>query len=107
MAPGSTRRSGNRMAMTSDVARLYTVSATILVFVVAWAGIAAHPWVSAPDRSLVALARREQRLRRDAELIQLIAKRRAEAAWRAQVAAAPAPTVRVVHLPPVTTTRSS
>jgi hypothetical protein len=95
------------MAMTNEVARLYTLSATILVFFVAWAGIAADPWVAAPDRSLVALARREQRLRRDADIVRLIARRRAEAASRARAASAPAPTVRVVQLPPVTTSRSS
>ena len=30
--------------MTSHVARLYALAAAILVFFVAWAAIAAHPW---------------------------------------------------------------
>jgi len=99
--------------MTSEVARVYTVSAAILVFFVGWAGIAARPWVSAPNPTLTALARREQRLRRDAALVTLVARSRAEARRTAGLAAqpparlAPAPTARFVQLPPVTETRSS
>ena len=49
----------------------------------------------------------------DAKLVQLIAARRTAANRAAQIAAraatqaAPAPTIRIVHLPPITTTRSS
>jgi hypothetical protein len=100
--------------MTNHVVRLYTASAAIIVFFVAWAGIAARPWVApAPNPHVSALAQRQQRLLRDAKLVQLIAARRAAANRAAQVAAraaaqaAPAPTVRIVHLPPITTTRSS
>ena len=102
--------------MTNHVVRLYTASAAIVVFFVAWAGIAARPWVApAPDPQVAALAQRQQRLQRDARLVQLIAVRRAAANRAARVAAraaaqaapAPAPTVRIVQLPPITTTRSS
>ncbi len=100
--------------MTNHVLRLYTASAAIIVFFVAWAGIAARPWVTpAPDPRVAALGQRQQRLQRDAKLVQLIVARRAAANRAAQIAAqavaqaAPAPTVRIVHLPPITTTRSS
>lgn len=92
--------------MTNHVVRLYTASAAIIVFFVAWAGIAARPWVTpAPDPQVAALAQRQQRLQRDAKLIQLIAARRAANNRAAQVAAAPM--VRIVRLPPITTTRTS
>jgi hypothetical protein len=100
--------------MTDHVARLYTAAAGILVFFVAWAGIAARPWVTpSPDPQVAALAQRQQRLQRDAKLVQLIAARRAAAdraariTARAAAQAAPAPSVRIVHLPPIATTRSS
>ena len=100
--------------MTKHVVRLYTASAAILVFFVAWAGIAARPWVTAPpDPRVAALAKRQQRLERDARLVQLIADRRlaanraAQLAVRAAAQAAPATKVRIVHLPPITVTRSS
>ena len=107
-------RSKGQAAMTNHVVRLYTASAAIIVFFVAWAGIAARPWVTpAPDPQVAALAQRQQRLQRDATLVQLIAARRAAAnhaariAARAAAQAAPAPRVRIVHLPPITTTRTS
>lgn len=100
--------------MTNHVVRLYTASAAIVVFFVAWAGIAARPWITpAPDPQVTALAQRQQRLQRDAELVRLITARRAAADRAAQIAAraasrvAPAPTVRIVHLPPLTSTRTS
>lgn len=98
------------MEMTNDVVRLYTASAAILVFFVAWAGIAARPWVTpASDSEVAALAHRQQRLQRDVKLAQLLATRRVAATRTARSAAqaAPAPAVRIVHLPPLTTTRSS
>ena len=107
-------RSERRAEMTNHVIRLYTASAAILVFFVAWAGIAARPWVTpAPDPHVAALAQRQQRLQRDTRLVQLIAARRAAAnraariAARAAAQAAPAPVVRIVHLPPIKTTRTS
>jgi hypothetical protein len=100
--------------MTNHVVRLYTASAAIVVFFVAWAGIAARPWVTpAPDPQVAALAQRQQRLQRDAGLVRLITARRAAADRAARIAAqaaapaAPAPTVRIVHLPPLTSTRTS
>ena len=111
---GTTGGSERRAEMTNHVVRLYTAAASIIVFFVAWAGIAARPWVTpAPDPQAAALAQRQHRLQRDARLVQLVAARReaanraAQVAARAAARAAPAPSVRIVHLPPLTTTRSS
>jgi hypothetical protein len=103
--------------MTNHVVRLYTAAAALVLFFVAWAGIAARPWVGPPaDPRLIALANREQRLQRDARLVQQVVDRRwadyraALARSRATTAPAappPAPSVRVVTMPPVATTRSS
>ena len=87
--------------MTNHVARLYLLAASVLGFFVAWAGIAAHPWqkAAAPAPASPALLAYEQRLRDDAALVRrLVALRQARPA---------APTVRVVTLPPLTTTRTS
>ena len=100
--------------MTNHVVRLYAAAAALVVFFVTWVAIAAHPWVAPPaDPRLTALTQREQRLQRDAKLVQLIVDRR-WAVYRAALAqsktappAAVAPSVRVVTLPPVATTRSS
>ncbi len=100
--------------MTSQVARLYAAAGALAAFFLAWAGIAARPWVEqARDPRLVALEQREQRLRRDAALVQQVVERR-WATYRAALArrstsaeVAPTPPVRVVTLPPVATTRSS
>ena len=89
--------------MTSHVTRLYVTAASVLGFFLAWAGIAAHPWTAssstvAADPAAKALAQYEQRLQFDAALLrQLEASRGAQAA----------PPVRIVTLPPLTTTRSS
>jgi hypothetical protein len=95
--------------MTNQVVRLYTAAAALAVFFLAWAGIAARPWAGPPqDPRVTALAQREQRLQRDAQLVRQLVDRR-RAADRAAGAATPAaaPSVRVVTLPPVATTRSS
>jgi hypothetical protein len=102
--------------MTNHVVRLYAAAAALAAFFLAWAGIAARPWVEPPrDPRLAALAEREQRLHRDATLVQQVIDRR-WAAYRATLArsrtsaaatAMQAPSVRVVTLPPVATTRSS
>ena len=87
--------------MTNHVARLYLLAASVLGFFVAWAGIAAHPWQqsAAPAPASPALIAYEQRLRADAALVRrLVALRQARPA---------APAVRVVTLPPLTTTRTS
>ena len=102
--------------MTNHVVRLYATAASLAAFFLAWAGIAAHPWAAAPhDSRLAALAQREQRLQRDAQLVQQVvdgrwgAYRAALARRRAAATVAPAaaPSVRVVTLPPLATTRSS
>lgn len=87
--------------MTSHVARLYVAAGTLLAFFLAWAGIAAHPWSTSGAKSSVqaqAVAVFQQRLQRDAALLRQLS---------AKPGVAPARPVRVVQLPPVTTTRSS
>jgi len=109
--------------MTSHTGRLYALALALVVFFLAWAAIAAHPWTTpAADKRLQALAAREAQLRRDATLVhQLVAQR--WAAYRSQLqlrrdrmaaarrlASQPvsaAPAVRVVNLPPLTITRTS
>ena len=121
--------------MTNHVARLYALVAAVLVFFVAWAAIAAHPWqtrAATSDPRLAALQVREQRLRAESLAVKRIVDRR-WAAYRAQLAlrkreiasvrsqnaktrtrrggarSCPrgAPSVRVVTLPPLTITRTS
>ncbi len=119
--------------MTSPLARLYALVASVLVFFVAWASIAAHPWqthtAATQDPRLAALQQREQRLRAESLAVKRVVDRR-WAAYRAQLAlrkqaiasisaanakaqtaspasAAAAPPVRVVTLPPLTITRTS
>lgn len=119
--------------MTSHVARLYSLVVGVLVFFVAWAAIAAHPWqtraATGQDPRLVALQLREQRLRAESLAVKRIVDRR-WAVYRAQLAlrkheiasitaanakahatslasASAAPPVRVVTLPPLTITRTS
>jgi hypothetical protein len=112
--------------MTSHQGRLYTLALALVVFFLAWAVIAAHPWASASaDPRLRTLAIREAQIQHEAKLvrkvvaarwakyrIQLKARRAqiarvnaaaaAAAAQAAQaVAAAPAAApVQVVNLPP-------
>jgi hypothetical protein len=89
--------------MTSHVARLYAVAGALVALFLAWAGIAARPWpepraAAATPASLTAY---EQRLDADAKLVaELVARRQPQTA-------AAAPVVRVVTLPPLTTTRTS
>jgi hypothetical protein len=122
--------------MTNQLARLYSLVVAVLVFFVAWAAIAAHPWqaksATAEDPSLAALQLREQRLRAESLAVKRVVDKR-WATYRAQLAlrkrqiasinaqnakaraaaslasaAAPAaPSVRVVTLPPLTITRTS
>jgi hypothetical protein len=114
--------------MTSHVARLYALGATLAVFFVSWAVIAAHPWqpsaATAQDPRLARLLVREQELHRQALAVRTIVRkrwaaydavlerrRRENAAIRREVtpvaAPAPAPQVRVVTIPAATGTRSS
>jgi hypothetical protein len=112
--------------MTSHVGRLYALALALLVFFLTWTTVAARPWAHSSTRvadpRLAALAAREQRLRHESLVIRRtvqrrwavyraqLKKRRGQiAARQAQLAAAPAPapSVRVVTLPPLTITRTS
>jgi hypothetical protein len=122
--------------MTSrPLVRLYAIVVGTLVFFVAWAAIAAHPWAqaraSATDPRLAALSAREQRLRVESlrvrrvvaqrfarYRIELLARRRAiaritreavraAAPSTASAALAPPASVRIVTLPPLVITRTS
>lgn len=90
--------------MTTDPApKLYALAGSILGLFLAWAGIAAHPWVqtssAAPQTARSAqLALYQRRLNADAALVARLSERRSTA---------PAPSIRVVTLPPLTTTRTS
>ena len=105
--------------MTSHVARLYALVTGVLVFFLAWAGVAAHPWAPQPgqDRRIAALAARQQRVQLESLRVKRIVDlrwavyRQKLAARNAAAAAHPvsaaAPSVRVVNLPPLVITRSS
>jgi hypothetical protein len=113
--------------MTSHVGRLYALAIALLIFFVTWAAVAAKPWATthtaAKDPRLAALAAREQRIRHESVVVARVVRHRwavyrvalrkrqgqIAAAKRAQVAAAaaPAPSVQVVNLPPLTVTRTS
>ena len=111
--------------MTDRFTRLSTLVVAVLVFVVAWAAIAARPWAAAkPDARLAALAQRERLLRADAKRVQQIvakrsatyqsalAQRQKQIANASARALAVAPTsattaVRIVNLPPITITKTS
>ena len=116
-------------AVTSHHGRLYALALALVVFFLAWAVVAAHPWATASaDPRLRMLAVRETQLRHQAKLVQKVVAarwaayriqlkaRRAEiarvnAAAAAAAAAAPAvaaaPDVRVVNLPAQVITRTS
>lgn len=103
--------------MTSHVARLYAIVTGVVVFFIAWAGVAAHPWAPQAKQSsqAAALAARQQQV----QLESLRVKRIVDARWakyRLQLAAnnataaqavAATPSVRVVNLPPLVVTRTS
>lgn len=109
--------------MTSHVGRLYALALAILVFFLAWATVAARPWAApaAADPRVAALAAREQRLRHESVVVRRIVNHRwavyrarlrtrqaqIATAKRARPASGPAPSVRVVTLPPLTITRTS
>ena len=112
--------------MTSHHGRLYALALGLVVFFLAWAVVAAHPWAAASaDPRLRALSIREAQLQHEAKLVRkvvaarwaryrvrlkarraLIARVNAAAAAAASAAAAQAaapaaaPAVRVVNLPP-------
>jgi hypothetical protein len=73
--------------MTNQIARLWTVVVGVLVFFLAWAGIAAHPWqqTAAADPRLSALAARQQLLQRESVQVKQLVDRR-WAAYRVALA---------------------
>jgi len=103
--------------MTSHVGRLYAATVAIVVFLLMWLAIAARPWLpQSTDPRVVALAAREQQLRVESAVVQRVVSDRwatdprelaRRQALNAAATAAPAPQVRIVSLPPVTTTKSS
>jgi hypothetical protein len=109
--------------MTSHTGRLYALAVTLVVFFLTWTVVATRPWGASvrPDPHLAALAIREQQLRRESIVVRRLVQHRwavyrvqlkqrhaqISAAHRAQLAAASAPSVRVVSLPPLTVTRTS
>ena len=117
--------------MTKELARVYALVAAIVVFFVAWAAVAAHPWQprAAVDPRVAAVAARQQRIERQSLLVKRVVDRRwaiyqaalasrkaaiarvqaasTRTAAAATVHALPAPSVRVVTLPPLVVTRTS
>lgn len=109
--------------MTSHVGRLYALALALLVFFMAWAVVAARPWATTAkaDPRIAALVVREQRIRHESVAVRRIVNRRwavyrkqlhvrqaqIAAAKQVQLASGPAPSVRVVTLPPLTITRTS
>jgi len=104
--------------MTSQLVRLYVLVGAVLVFFTGWAAVAARPWkpTRPQDPRVAAIAARELRLRNESLRVKALVDRR-WAAYRAALAArraastpapaAPAPSVRVVTLPPLVVTRTS
>jgi hypothetical protein len=112
--------------MTSHQGRLYTLALALVVFFLAWAVVATHPWATAgADPRLRTLAIRQAQLQHDAKLVRkvvaarwtryhvqlkarraLIARVNAKEARAAQAAASAATAtpaaapVQVVNLPP-------
>lgn len=70
--------------MTKHVVRLYSLVAGVVVFFVAWAAVAAHPWqtTAAADPRLAALTARQQALQKESTRVKQILDRRF-AAYRA------------------------
>jgi hypothetical protein len=81
--------------MTSHQGRLYALALGVVVFFLAWAVVAAHPWATASaDPRLRALAVREAQLRREAKLVQKVVTAR-WAAYRVRLKARHAEIARV------------
>ncbi len=63
--------------MTSHHGRVYALALALVVFFLAWAVVAAHPWATASaDPRLRVLAVRETQLRHEAKLVQKVAAAR-------------------------------
>ena len=119
--------------MTSHTGRLYSLAIALVVFFLAWAVIATHPWATAAkDARLQALAAREAQLRKEAKLVQTVVAQRwanyqlqlkarkaaiaaaktssaqnASLATASSGASSASSPVKVVTLPPLTVTRTS
>jgi hypothetical protein len=98
--------------MTDHVARLYALAVAILVFFVLWAAVAARPGATTtsaatPDLRVQALIVKQQRLRAEALAVRRVLAARQRQAALASTTTPPAPSVRVVTLPPLTITRTS
>jgi hypothetical protein len=97
--------------MTDHVARLYALAVAILVFFIAWTAVAARPWATTstatPDPRVQALIVKQQRVRAEALAVRHVLAARRQLAAVASTTAPPAPSVRVVTLPPLTITRTS
>jgi hypothetical protein len=108
--------------VTSHTGRLYALAIALVIFFLTWAGVAARPWASAnSDPRVAALALRQRQLTRESLVVRRIVQHRwavyrvqlrqrrvqIAAAHQAQLAAAAAPSVRIVSLPPLTITRTS
>ena len=106
---------------TSHTGRLYALALSLVVFFLAWAVVAAHPWGGSSDPRLKALAEQEAQLRREAAVVRQVVSQR-QASYRAQLrarnaqiaaagassaASATSSPVQVVNLPPLTITRTS
>ena len=90
--------------MANHTARLYALALMLVVFFVGWAAIAACPWSqTAADPRLATLNVRAAQLTQQAAFINQVVALRA----KSQTAAAAAPAVKVVNLPPLTVTRTS
>ena len=63
--------------MTNHPGRLYALALALIVFFLAWATVAAHPWATtASDPRLRMLAVREAQLRRESVIVrQVVASR--------------------------------
>ena len=112
--------------MTSQHGRLYAIALGLVVFFLAWAVVAAHPWATAQaDPRLHVLAVREAQLRHEAKRVQQVVAAR-WAGYRvrlkhrraviAKITSTPAPApaavsaagpVQVVTLPAHVITRTS
>jgi hypothetical protein len=63
--------------MTSHPGRLYGLALALVVFFLAWAVVAAHPWATASaDPRLRTLAIRQAQLQREAKLVQKVVAER-------------------------------
>ncbi len=66
--------------MANHLVRVYTAAASIVVFFLLWALVAAHPWEAASatpvDPRLAALAKREKHLQQRARKVKLVVDRR-------------------------------